>query len=134
MLFDVRQRGNTGDRSSLKRLSWKLAHKPHPRFNMRISAYPELRAMTVTVPTEYKKVGEVVHLSHLLRRTCYAWMRLFQRVSPIFDGSSVKISKTIIPTIGMSPSQTHQPLRSMSCRRRMNTDKPGKNRARAAIV
>ena len=43
MLLDVGQMGNPGDdRHSLKRPSWKCAHKPHPQINMRISAYPKL--------------------------------------------------------------------------------------------
>ena len=37
------QMGNPGDdRHSLKRPSWKFAHKPHPQINMRRSAYPKL--------------------------------------------------------------------------------------------
>ena len=54
-----------------------------------------------------------------VQNTDYCGMRLFQRVGPIFDGSTAKTSDTIQPMIVMSQSQAHQPVRSVSCRRRM---------------
>ena len=42
-----------------------------------------------------------------------------------------KMSKTMVPIKGMSPIQYHHPLRSVSCKRRTRTDRPGKTTASA---
>ena len=55
------------------------------------------------------------------------------RFAPGWLSSAMKTSSTIAPMIGMRPISTHQPLRSVSCRRRTVTARLGTKIARKPV-